>query len=1120
MGQDEINACDEGSKVVNCRSINNINDCSKEHENYSSLDECIALAMEEEVATMLGHVRGHHHRAKKQKTTNIKPLVFVRIMSKLGKGQPITLKCLMDTGASGSLMSDKYSGRLRTKPTKGPKTVWTTPGGELTTTTKSKCTLMLPEFHRDRVIEWDINITPKKLGEYDMIMGRDILQALGIKFDFTDLTMEWDGATVPMRDTTQLEAEAFYIQEPEAVTYETDRIKRILDAKYEKANLREVVSEATHLSKEQQDELHQYLKGHEDLFDGTLGKWKMGAYDVELQPDAKPYHAKAYPIPHIHTATLKMEVERLCKAGVLKQVNHSEWAAPTFIIPKKDGSVRFISDFRELNKRIKRKPYPLPKVQDLLLKLEGFQFATSLDLNMGYYHIELSPQSKKLCTIVLPWGKYEYQRLPMGLCNSPDIFQEKMGTLMQDLEYVRAYIDDLLVITKGSFEDHLEKLSKVLDKLRLAGLKVNVKKSYFAKAELEYLGYWITRDGIKPTTKKVNAIMNLAPPKTKKEVRSFVGMVNYYRDMWIRRSHVLAPLNALTSKTSKWKWGDEEQQSFELIKRILGKEVLLAYPDFSKEFVIYTDASSTQLGAVISQDNKPIAFYSRKLQPAQTRYTTTERELLSIVETLKEFRNILLGHKIIVHTDHKNLTCKNFNTDRVLRWRLILEEYGPVLNYVKKQRNIVADALSRLGIIQEPVTDELPQGEAAELYAVTAEEEHGFPKEFPLSYPEVQYRQQEDATLTHEMKKAKPKYQRSDFPFGDKKYTLITYNDKIVLPKSLHAKAVQWYHTTLLHPGEKRMLLTMGQHYTWPGMQNTVKNLCHRCPSCQLNKPKNVHYGHLPPKQVEEIPWERLCIDLIGPYTIGSASKSDECTLHCLTMIDPVTGWFEIAEIPAKSADVVINVLEQTWLTRYPKPTEIIMDRGREFYAEVQRTLKHDYGITRKLITTRNPQANAMVERAHQTLHNMISTLDLRGKGDVDARESWAGVLSAVAYAMRSTVHTTRLATPMQLVFGRDAILNIRFQADWKFITERRQKTIIQNNERENAQRIPHNYVVGDNVMVLNEQHRKYGQPRYSGPYTIDRVNDNGTVRLRQNTAHGGAVFRTWNIRNIHPYKD
>jgi Reverse transcriptase (RNA-dependent DNA polymerase) len=245
-------------------------------------------------------------------------------------------------------------------------------------------------------------------------------------------------------------------------------------------------------------------------------------------------------------------VERLCKVGVLKAVNRLEWAAPAFIVPKSDKTVRFISDFWELNKRIKRKPFPLPKIQDLMLKLEGFQFATSLDLNMGYYHIELSPASKRLCTIVLPWGKYEYQRLPMGLCNSPDIFQEKMSNLMQGLDYVRAYIDDILAITSGDWYDHLDKLELVFQRLQQAGLKVNARKSFFGRPELEYLGYKITRTTIEPLTKKVKAILAIQPPKTKRQLRRFIGMVNYYRDFWIRRSEILAPLTKLCSTTCRF----------------------------------------------------------------------------------------------------------------------------------------------------------------------------------------------------------------------------------------------------------------------------------------------------------------------------------------------------------------------------------------------------------------------------------------------------------------------------------------------------------------------------------------------------------------------------------------
>ena len=197
----------------------------------------------------------------------------------------------------------------------------------------------------------------------------------------------------------------------------------------------------------------------------------------------------------------------------------------------------------------------------MLQKLEGFLFATSLDLNMGYYHIRLSPYSSSLCTIIFPWGKYEYLRLPMGLCNSPDIFQEKINELMDGLEFVRAYLDDVLIPSKNSFEEHLEHIEKVLTWLQTAGLKVNASKSKFCQEELDYLGYIVTRQGIQPNMKKVQAILNIGTPKTRKELRSFIGMVNYYRDLYPRRSHILAPLSSMTSTKVKWKWTEEHQKA-------------------------------------------------------------------------------------------------------------------------------------------------------------------------------------------------------------------------------------------------------------------------------------------------------------------------------------------------------------------------------------------------------------------------------------------------------------------------------------------------------------------------------------------------------------------------------
>ena len=1041
----------------------------------------------------------------------MRPIAFVRFLTRRGgRNVPVTLKALIDSGAAGSLVSKAYTKKLGVKKTTTGKTTWTTPSGTLTTTETVNGQFTLPELQPNRPIKWKLHVAPQQMVTYDMIIGRDLLSFLKIDIKFSDQVIEWDEAVMPFKPYDATELDAFHIAEPQTVHRAGDRAKKIADAHYEAADLEKVCAAQTHLQYAQQQQLERVLRKHEILFDGTLGSWKNEHVSLELKEGAEPYHARAFPIPRIHVDTIKTEVERLCKIGVLKKVNRSEWAAPTFIIPKKDGSVRFISDFRELNKRIKRKPYPIPNIQDMLLNLEGFQWATSLDLNMGYYHIELDPMSKSLCTIVLPFGKFEYQRIPMGLCNSPDIFQEKMSNLMQGLEYVRTYIDDLLVLTKGTYEDHLDKLDKVLARLETAGLKVNCNKSFFARTELEYLGYWISREGIRPLPKKVEAILRIAEPKSRRELRGFIGIVNYYRDMWIRRSHVLAPLAALTSKTTKWKWGPAESQAFQMAKKVIAREVLLAYPDYSKPFEIHTDASHYQLGAVISQAGKPIAFYSRKLNPAQTRYTTTERELLSIVETLKEYRNILLGYPIEVFTDHKNLVYKNFNTERVMRWRLLLEEFGPKLTYVKGTSNVVADALSRLRLTEEDFSHDL------KVFELAAVDPADFPKEYPLSLEELEYRQGKDKGLQKLLKSTTNAYRKETRRFSDKTYELITNDGKIVIPKDLKVKCAEWYHTHLLHPGETRMELTIGQHYYWKGMRRTIQKVCRACNTCKVCKASTKKRGKLPAKKAEVIPWHTLCIDLIGPYKIGKGK--DAITLHCLTMIDPATGWFEITEISEKRADEIANRLELTWLTRYPWPTEVVMDRGKEFAKEVKAMLHDEYGCIRKLITTRNPQANAMIERAHQVIHNMIRSLEIRGAKDLDDY-GWAGVLAAVRQAMRSTVHTTNRATPTQLVFGRDALLNVAFEADWQYLKDQKQKRILHNNKRENKTRLPHTYSVGDKVMIRLNPNRKHGEDTYKGPYDITAVNDNGTVTLTQVT-NGGAVSQTWNIRQIEPCMD
>jgi len=215
-------------------------------------------------------------------------------------------------------------------------------------------------------------------------------------------------------------------------------------------------------------------------------------------------------------------------------------------------------------------------------------------------------------------------------------------------------------------------------------------------------------------------------------------MINYYRDIWPQRSHILSPLTAFTSAKVPWKWTEEHQNAFDEMKHVFTRETLLVYPDFNKPFDIHTDASLYQLGTCILQNGKPIAFYSRKLNLAQTRYTTTERELLSIVEVLKEFRNILLGQQIRVYTDHQNFTQKKFNLDRVMRWRLYIDEYSPDLHYIKEENNVDADALSQLDMEPDPnpmealITEDMHSN-----WYCYAKEEQSYDSH-PLSYQQLE----------------------------------------------------------------------------------------------------------------------------------------------------------------------------------------------------------------------------------------------------------------------------------------------------------------------------------------------------------------------------------------------
>jgi predicted aspartyl protease len=356
---DELCAVDDDSF---CSAPSLASDSSDEESMYGDLDDCINAAQSQngDLFPIASLIRSQQPPKKKPKTVDLKPIAFVRFNARgSGKPKPITLRALIDTGASASLVLTKHAKKLKIRTDSSTKTVWTTPNGKLSTSKRAKAKFTIPEIHDNRLIEWNLHVTDS-LGAYDMIIGRDIMSDLKMDIKFSTNTIEWDGHEMPLKECDASFPEAYYVRDSTAVDEATQRLKGILDAKYEAADIRAVCDDATHLTQDEQGQLFDLLTEYEELFDGTLGVWTGSEVQLDMKPDIKPYHARAFPIPRVHVETLKMEVQRLCDRGVLKRVNRSEWAAPTFIIPKKDGSVRFICDFRDLTKRIRRTPLSIP----------------------------------------------------------------------------------------------------------------------------------------------------------------------------------------------------------------------------------------------------------------------------------------------------------------------------------------------------------------------------------------------------------------------------------------------------------------------------------------------------------------------------------------------------------------------------------------------------------------------------------------------------------------------------------------------------------------------------------------------------------------------------------------
>lgn len=470
-----------------------------------------------------------------------------------------------------------------------------------------------------------------------------------------------------------------------------------------------------HLNEEEKRELTKLCYNYRDLFYSEkipLTFTHAVKHELRLR-DNTPIFVRSYRQAPQQRAEIKNQIDNLLKQGIIRE-SVSPWSCPVHIVPKKtdaSGKVkwRLVIDYRRLNERMVEDKYPLPNIYDILDRVGRAQYFTTLDLASGYHQVEMHPDDIEKTAFSIERGHYEFLRMPFGLKNAPSTFQRLMDHILRGVDNVFTYLDDVIIIST-SLQQHLEKIKEVFERFKLHNLKIQLDKSDFLKKQVAFLGHELTSEGIKPNSDKIKAVLNYPMPSSHKEVKAFLGLTGYYRKFIRDYAKLTKPLTQCLKKGKRVVHTPEFVDAVKKCKQILTNSPILQFPDFSKPFILTTDASDVALGAVLSQgtvgSDKPVAYASRTLSDTETRYSTIEKEMLAIIWAVKYFRPYLYGRKFIIYTDHRPLTWLMSLKDpdsKLTRWRLRLAEYDYTVIYKKGNRNTNADALSRAKIFHNSI---------------------------------------------------------------------------------------------------------------------------------------------------------------------------------------------------------------------------------------------------------------------------------------------------------------------------------------------------------------------------------------------------------------------------------
>lgn len=865
---------------------------------------------------------------------------------------------------------------------------------------------------------------------------------------------------------------------------------------------------------------------------------------IELIPGSTPPSRPTYRLSIAELSELKTQLKELIEAGFIRP-SKSPFGAPVLFVKKKDGSMRLCIDYRALNNLTIKNSYPLPRIDELFDCLQGSRYFSKIDLRSGYHQIRIAEGDAPKTAFRTRYGHFEFLVLPFGLTNAPATFMHLMHETFREMldDFVLIFLDDILIYSR-TLDEHEQHLRQVLQRLRENKLFAKESKCELARTEVEFLGHHVGRKGVRMMEDKVKAIAEWPTPKRTTEVRAFLGTAGYYRKFIRNFSSIAAPLTTLTGDKVPFVWEAKHEAAFQQLKQALQTGPVLILPDPSKPYrlVVNTDASGFAVGAVLQQDHghglQPIAYLSKKMLDAESRYPVHEQELLAIIHALQCWRPYLHGAKFTIRTDHKSLEfikTQPFLSARQSRWKDVIANFDFDIEYVEGDKNVVADGLSRRPDHQRTSTATVSPSTPSAVNAVMTVSAATIE---PLI---TQIRRCNSGDPYYASAIRRVNQHDSDFRLeGD----LLLYKQRLYVPAdaALRTRILRECHDTPLsgHAGTDKTIEQVKRRFYWPGMDADTAAYVSSCDACQRNKPsQQKQLGTMKPLPIPSRPWQCVSLDLITDLPLTRRGHDAIVVFVCkLTKMVHYVATRTSVTSPELASIFLNNIVRLHGI-----PDAIVSDRDPRFTAHFWRGFWSSLQTTLMMSTAFHPQTDGQTERANRTLEEMLRAFVRFDQTD------WDDHLTAAELAVNNSKHASTGYTPFYLNYGQEVSMPIDHELNASLSHTRNNPTAIERlrtlreaiktatTSLERAQQRQAQYVdahrrdvtftVGDQVLLSTEHLKLIGPAhmrtakfayRYIGPFTIKRkVNDNAYELELPSAMHIHPVI---NISRLKMYQD